>query len=1561
MQAELARAQALLSKKHPNTDKAIKMLRSQLKKNNRSWMIYHYLGVAMLQKADYSKGLEFLLKALEEGSSEPETYHLVSVAYHNTSEFEQAIRFANEAISRNREFLEAWINLGAAHRALAQLDEAMKAYSEANRLDPKNAGIAYRIGSIYLDQGDLKKARELYEITTKMEPTFIEAYLGQALIHLKIQEYPEAVEKINEALKIDPKNRLSRIQLAVAFKDWGKYTEAIKLNEKLLKENPRDGRLRVNYALCLLEVGRFNEAEKNYLRALKDSPEAPESLSNYLMGIHYNPERTKDEIYDAHLLWDKHFAPGARNKRPVPKNINPDKKLRVGFISGGFRKHPVGWMITRAIENLPKDQIEVYGYTTHAMYDSLTMRIRKRCDKWTSVLGYTDKVVARILKDDEIDILVELSGHSAFNRLKTVTLEPVPITIKWVGGLFNTTGLESMDYLLTDHCESPEGEEGYYTEKLVRMPDDYVCYEPPEYDISVGPLPYLYNRYITFGCFNNPSKLNDQLIEHWADILHKIPKSKLFLKSKQYDTDEFVEQVASQFNVYGIDRDRINFEGYAMHEDLLASYNQVDIALDPWPYSGGLTTCEALWMGVPVVTHAGPTFAGKHSVTHLTNSGNAEWVTENWDDYKAKVIELASEPKKLQEIRSTLREQLLSSPLCDGPRFGAHLTKAFREMWNQRVRGYNEQLEEGVWQDHINVQPYTDAELEDFKNEHSICDDPPFLTNFTEFELDNDVKIALPKSKENFTHFTLIENKDRNKRLLKTVSELVSPGDEVIEIGAGYGVLTFPIAHLVGKNGKMLSLEPNPNILPFLKESRRLNVSRQLDIVEIAACDVKDTSYLFVGSNEDEGVLNTEKGTIPVETNLLDAIINEFKLTSPRLCVIDIECGLSKLLAGAKEVLSKFKPTICLGNSKSIDATALSMLEESGYRVFEHIEEVGVLSKLEPEQESSARWLFALQAETENKLKNAGFIFHEDIHTEIEPSNYVEEVRELEWTKSFYPTWLQQPELEAEEQYFRAINILWEIDKNSRLSAAEKAVLSVEAATTLLDLYSANPGFIPVACSLSRAFVNIGKFQDAASVLKNVFEQVMASNAKPDLSLPFLLPLKAQETGIVSSDGLNWLKVKVVEAWLLLQNPTTYRLQSKEIKFLKRLSNNPDSLQITKTIAEDLLADGMVTDIKAPNRVKSGKFLHIIFNHVYAKTLLDVLELTNSNSDQEHQLLIEKHTAIENVFVNVDEYDFATLFNYQHDIEKVKKLCMATDIDGIFFHGIFLDWQKKLVKHIGSKKHIGWYIWGGDLYNPIRFGRPMRFLAGLIDSIHTAVDGDITLYKDHYGESDVYTFAYPYAGLYGEMEFEVKKSKPPLIIVGNSGDKGNNHIEILQQLATKEDIDGYEILIPASYNFSVEYEGILQAELNKLGLADRTTLLKEFMPPHEYVKLIASAELFIGAHNRQQALGNLMASLYGGCKTLIRRNIVVNGVEMKNPGLEFLESFGFQLEAFEALRNIKALSEIPVVSAVQRSKQQEIIRKEFGIEQRSVQIIASSSEILNKTRSTHPILEESMS
>jgi len=492
--------------------------------------------------------------------------------------------------------------------------------------------------------------------------------------------------QIDRALEWRPGDSTLKARKAHALSKSGQFGKGLALYEEILRSKPEDSAILSNIGSMYRSIGRFDEAEAALEKAHRLSPSRVELYSNYLLAMHYNPAHSAEAIAQAHLKWDALFRPKTV-ERMHAQDRTPDRRLRIGMISAGFRIHPVGQMITSSMETLPRNEFELFAYTMSDQVDALTERMQRRADRWQSATHLDNGELAQRIRDDRIDILFDLCGHTEGNRLLAVAMEPAPLQIKWVGGQINTTGLSAIDYLLSDAVETPDGVDAQYSEKLIRLPDDYICYMPRGDAPETGTLPAYKNGFITFACFNNPAKINPIIIERWASILNKIPTSRLFLKGSQYDSAEFVGRTSDEFARHGIDPLRLIFEGHSPHHHLLNTYNRVDIALDPWPYSGGLTTCEALLMGVPVITLPGPTFAGRHSATHLINAGLPELVVDNWERYEQLAIDLASNLENLSTIRRNLRRQLENSPVCDHRRFARNFSIAMRAVWQRYCEG----------------------------------------------------------------------------------------------------------------------------------------------------------------------------------------------------------------------------------------------------------------------------------------------------------------------------------------------------------------------------------------------------------------------------------------------------------------------------------------------------------------------------------------------------------------------------------------------------------------------------------------------------------------------------------------------------------------------------------------------------------------------------------------------------------------------------------------------------------------------------------------------------------
>lgn len=301
--------------------------------------------------------------------------------------------------------------------------------------------------------------------------------------------------------------------------------------------------------------------------------------------------------------------------------------------------------------------------------------------------GWSAQKIAEKIAEENIDILIDLSGYGDTGELPVLAFRPAPVQVKWVGMQSTTTGLDEVDFFITDRWETPDGFERFYSERLLRLDDGYVCYTPPPGAAPVSMLPALANGHVTFGCFNNVMKITDSTLSLWARIFERLPTARMILRCPQFSETSNVERFLARAGAAGLAPARLDLRGHAKHPEFLATYREVDIALDPFPYTGGLTTCEALFMGVPVVTLAGETFAGRHSTSHLSNVGLEDWVTTTKTDYLQRAIAATEDLDGLAHLRETLRARVLDSPLCDAPRFGRSLGKALRSAWRMYCRG----------------------------------------------------------------------------------------------------------------------------------------------------------------------------------------------------------------------------------------------------------------------------------------------------------------------------------------------------------------------------------------------------------------------------------------------------------------------------------------------------------------------------------------------------------------------------------------------------------------------------------------------------------------------------------------------------------------------------------------------------------------------------------------------------------------------------------------------------------------------------------------------------------
>ncbi|MBM7332279.1 MAG: sulfotransferase [Alcanivorax sp.] len=600
-------------------------------------------------------------------------------------DFHGAEKHARALVANHPKEAYSWRALGACYIELGRPEEALSPLAEAARVAPNDAHAAYLAGTAHRALKQWDAARDQLLRALRLDGKHALAHTEYARVRLATGDVEGALENLQQARRLEPKNPFILTQTINANSAARRMNDVLEDCQRLLALDSASPQYFNLAAVKHCEMGLFEQGARYFEQALALNPDYLEAFSNRIFNAHYDPALSGEDIAALIRRWRKQFSPEQRPAR-AETDRDPQRPLTIGLLSAGLRSHPVGQMISSALEHLPARDFRLIAYSLNDTEDHITERLRNISAGWHRVHGYADALVEARLREDQIDILIDLSGHTDGNRLRLIAREPAPLIVKWVGGLVNTTGLDAIDYLISDSVETPAGCDEQYYEKLIRLPHDYICYLPPSYAPPVQELPARALGRITFGCLNNPAKINDVLIREWATLLHEVRDSQLLLRSAQYSDAAFRDRIWTRFEQEGIARSRILLEGPEKHIAFLDTYNRIDIALDPWPYSGGLTTCEALLMGVPVITLPGPTFAGRHAASHLVNAGLPELVVDSWDTYRARARELAGDLDTLATIRRNLRDTLKASPVCDAPRFAGHLATALRGIWQRHCQ-----------------------------------------------------------------------------------------------------------------------------------------------------------------------------------------------------------------------------------------------------------------------------------------------------------------------------------------------------------------------------------------------------------------------------------------------------------------------------------------------------------------------------------------------------------------------------------------------------------------------------------------------------------------------------------------------------------------------------------------------------------------------------------------------------------------------------------------------------------------------------------------------------------
>ena len=611
---------------------------------------------------------------------------------------------------------EAWDALGLALLATCDAAAAESAFAEAQRLAGDNVNIAVRRVQAACAAGATEAELARLEIATDRDPLDVAQLTARGVLLDRLGRCEEAADVLETAALLAPAAPLPAAALAHSLVHAGKFMQAVPALQRAAELAPRDIALRNDHAAALNRVHRYREGREILEALIAEHGERPALLCNLCnalvsLGMQregvevarratvlapelHLPWRTLasalsycDGVSGAELLAASRQA-GATLTRggevAPPRPAAGSGRLRIGLLSPNLRTHPVGWLTLAAFEALDPAAFELVCFAQAPSEDAVCRRFRAVASDWHRVIGQPAAAIAATVRAAGIDILIDLGGWGDQGMLAACALRPAPVQIKWVGTQTHSTGLAEIDFFVSDPRETPDGFEPLYSERLLRLPDGYACYSAPPLTPPVAALPADAAGAVTFGCFNNLAKITPAAVAAWAQVLRRVPGSRLLLKTHQFSDPVTAERTQARFAAHGVDPARIVTRGSSSHRAQLAMHGEADIVLDPFPYSGGLTTCEALWMGVPVVTMPGESFASRHSASHLHNVGLPDWVAPDVDAYVEMAVARAADLPALRRLRAELRPRMQASPLCDAPRFAAHFAAALRHARDAR-------------------------------------------------------------------------------------------------------------------------------------------------------------------------------------------------------------------------------------------------------------------------------------------------------------------------------------------------------------------------------------------------------------------------------------------------------------------------------------------------------------------------------------------------------------------------------------------------------------------------------------------------------------------------------------------------------------------------------------------------------------------------------------------------------------------------------------------------------------------------------------------------------------
>lgn len=640
--------------------------------------------LALHQQGDLAAAEPIYRKILAHSAEEATALSLLGTLCLQTGRDKEAADLLERAIALKPDEPGWLANLGVVLRKLERYTEGADALRRSLELKPDAPETVSNLGLVQHQLGDFLQAIESFKAAIALRPNLAGPHINLGTTYLHLELFEEAAASFRQAIALQPRHAFAHSNLGMALIRLGQLQAAESEFRAAVTLAPKTAEGWRGLGMALRDQGRMEDALNAYEQALALDPDDPAAYQGLLFNLNYLSRGTPSQA----LTVAKHFETlvKAPSVAAHAKATDRTRKLRVGFVSADYRSHPVGQFFGHLLPLFDRDQVHVVAFANQSESDQTTLQMKANADAWHPIKTLSDEAAAELIRDEKIDILVDLSGHTGGNRMKLFALRPAPVQATWLG-YSGTTGLSEIDYIIADIAIIPPEHDVNYSERPIRLPGSYLCYRPPEFSgltPEVSATPALRNGYVTFGTYNNIYKISDATVACWADLLKAVPTSRLLLKHRVFSTDDGTDAMHKRFADHGISAARLMLKApIASHFLHFQSYGEMDIALDPFPYNGTTTTCDALWMGVPLVTLIGDRFISRVGASLVRTVGLGDLAAQTVDDYVDIARRLAADLPRLTDIRSRLRQDMMASPLGDAPRFARDLESVFRQMWQR--------------------------------------------------------------------------------------------------------------------------------------------------------------------------------------------------------------------------------------------------------------------------------------------------------------------------------------------------------------------------------------------------------------------------------------------------------------------------------------------------------------------------------------------------------------------------------------------------------------------------------------------------------------------------------------------------------------------------------------------------------------------------------------------------------------------------------------------------------------------------------------------------------------